>query len=457
MSPSLAGRFWFLLLVLCSACTHAPTSRPPNIVLILADDLGYDDIGVYGSKDIPTPNVDGLAAQGVRFTDAYVSSPYCSPSRAGLLTGRYPERFGYEFNLLPIPEHRDAGLPVDQVTLADYLKKAGYHTGVIGKWHLGSADRFHPLVRGFDEFYGFLSGQHSYLNAGPATDPIYDGRTLVADVPYLTDAFGDRAVDFIKRHKSEPFFLYLAFNAAHFPTEATQRYLERFPTSMEPQRRTYAAVVSAMDDNIGKVLATLSSEGLDDDTLVIFLNDNGGPVLWSTGINGSSNAPLRGSKRQTWEGGIRVAFMVRWKGHVPEGKVDRRPVIQLDILPTALAAAGIPARQEWNLDGVDLLPFLNGGRSDTPHDALYWRLGGMMAIRKGNWKLERADADFRENDPSAFNDLSDAGLYDLAEDMSETTDLAKAHPDKVSELADAWKRWNSTLMRPLWPAGHGGH
>jgi arylsulfatase A-like enzyme len=226
---------------------------------------------------------------------------------------------------------------------------------------------------------------------------------------------------------------------------------------MEPQRRTYAAMMSAMDDNIGKVLAALTSEGLDETTLVIFLNDNGGPTMWSTGVNGSSNAPLRGSKRQTWEGGIRVAFMIRWKGHLPEGKVDGRPIVQLDVLPTALAAAGVSVRPEWNLDGVDLLPFLNGQRSDAPHDALYWRLGGMMGIRKGDWKLVRAEADFRENDPSAFDDLSDAGLYDLANDIRETTDLAKAHPDKVRELAEEWKRWNSALARPLWPAGHGGH
>lgn len=445
-----------LLASLClCACTKAAPERP-NIVVILADDMGYGDIGVDGGTDIPTPNIDALAASGIRFTDAYVSSPYCSPSRAGLLTGRYQQRFGHEFNLLPIPSHADAGLPVDQRTIAERLQAVGYRTAIVGKWHLGSAERFHPLVRGFDEFYGFLSGQHSYLDAGPPTDPIYDGRTPVTTIPYLTDAFADRAVDFIKREKDHPFFLYLSFNAVHLPLQATPTYLARFDRIADPQRRTYAAMLSAMDDAIGKTLDALRTEGLDRKTLVFFVNDNGGPTVWSTGVNGSSNAPLRGSKRQTWEGGIRVPFFVRWTDRLPAGVVDHRPIIQLDVLPTALAAAGVAPDPAWNLDGVDLLPFLTGTRSDPPHDALYWRLGGMMAVREGDWKLVKSEEGAANTtDPSVLRDLSGAQLYDLAHDVEETNDLAAAHPDEVRKLGQDWQRWNATLAKPAWPAGRG--
>jgi len=209
-------------------------------------------------------------------------------------------------------------------------------------------------------------------------------------------------------------------------------------------------MVSALDDNVGKILGALATDDLDDRTLVFFLNDNGGTASPRYAY-GASNAPLRGEKRETWEGGIRVAFMVRWKGRLPEGRVDHRPVIQLDVVPTALAAAGVSVRSAWNLDGVDLLPFLAGKRSEAPHDALYWRLGGLMAIRRENWKLVRGEGNFRRSDPSVFDDLSDAGLYDLTDDVGETTDLAGSQPDKVRELADDWKRWNRSLAPPRWP------
>ena len=234
--------------------------------------------------------------------------------------------------------------------MADRLKAVGYRTALIGKWHLGFGDKFHPMSRGFDEFFGFLGHSHSYLDAEAAShNPLLDGRKVVAETPYLTDAFADRAVDFIKRQKSQPFFLYLAFNAVHTPMQATDKYLARFPHIADKQRRTYAAMLSAMDDGIGKTLAALRAEGLEENTLIFFLNDNGGPTMAGTTINGSSNAPLRGSKRQTWEGGIRVAFIIRWKGHLAEGKTDARPIIQLDVLPTALAAAGVKPQPQWQI------------------------------------------------------------------------------------------------------------
>jgi arylsulfatase A-like enzyme len=298
----------------------------PNILLIVADDLGYADLGVYGSRDIPTPNIDRLAAEGIRFTDGYVSGPYCSPTRAGLMTGRYPQRFGYEFNPDGSPHY---GLPLSEKTMADRFKAAGYRTALFGKWHLGSSDELHPMHRGFEEFYGFLGAGHSYMNVADTDvgtdlpDPLVDGMKPVSSVTYLTDELGDRAADYIRRHASEPFFLYLAFNAPHTPMEAPEKYLARFQNIADPRRRTYAAMVFAMDNAIGRTLSAVRDQGLEGRTLVIFLNDNGGPTMPSTTINGSSNAPLRGSKRQTWEGGIRVAFEIAWKGHLDTNDTDK--------------------------------------------------------------------------------------------------------------------------------------
>jgi arylsulfatase A-like enzyme len=429
--------------------------RPPNIVLIVADDMGYADVGFQGSRDIPTPNVDALARSGIRFTDAYVSGPYCSPTRAGLMTGRYPQRFGHEFNPDGSPGY---GLPLDQTTMADRLKAAGYRTALFGKWHLGSAPRLHPMERGFDEFFGFLGGQHSYFEAMPAAGgPVFDGRKPAEKMGYLTEEFAGRAVAFIERNRSRPFFLYLAFNAVHTPMEATDMYLARFTNIADERRRTYAAMLSAMDDGIGQTIAALRKAALEENTLIFFFSDNGGPTMPTTTVNGSSNAPLRGSKRQTWEGGIRVPFVISWKGHLAAGTADSRPIIQLDVLPTALAAAGVESQPDWKLDGVDLLPFLTGKASGTPHESLYWRLGGMMAIRKGDWKLVKTrEGPLRDVDPAVLSDLSSAELYNLEDDIGETKNLAPAHPDKVKELAEAWQRWNKELVRPLWPPGAGG-
>jgi arylsulfatase A-like enzyme len=424
-------------------------ARRPNIVLIVADDMGYADVGFQGSRDIPTPHIDALAKGGIRFADAYVTGPYCSPTRAGLMTGRYPQRFGHEFNPDGSPEY---GLPLDQTTMADHLRAAGYRTALFGKWHLGASRQLHPMERGFDEFFGFLGGDHSYFEARPATGgPVFDGRNPAETMGYLTEELADRAVGFIARNRSRPFFLYLAFNAVHTPMHATEKYLTRFAGIADEQRRTYAAMLSAMDDGIGRTMAALRAAQLEDNTLVFFFSDNGGPTMPTTTINGASNAPLRGSKRQTWEGGIRVPFVIQWKGHLPAGKTDARPIIQLDVLPTALAAAGVDVRPDWKLDGVDLLPFLTGKATGAPHDVLFWRLGAMMAVRKGDWKLVRAmDGPLRGADSAALNDLSTAGLYNLATDISERNDVAAAHPEKVKELADAWQRWNQGLVRPLW-------
>jgi arylsulfatase A-like enzyme len=433
---------------------EAQSKRRPNILVIVADDMGYADIGVHGSRDIPTPNIDRLARQGIRFTDAYVSGPYCSPTRAGLLTGRYQQRFGHEFNA---GLGSQLGLPLSETTIADRLKAAGYRTALFGKWHLGMLEKFHPMQRGFETFFGFLGGGHSYLDVGTGRASIMDGTATATSIDYLTDALADRATAYIKQHASEPFFLYLAFNAVHTPMHVTEKYLARFPNIQDQQRRTYAAMLSAMDDGIGKTLATLREHNLEQDTLVIFFSDNGGPTMATTTVNGSSNAPLRGSKRTTWEGGIRVPFIIQWRDRLPAGRIDRRPIIQLDVLPTVLAAAGVEADKSAAFDGVNLLPFLTSKTQSSPHDTLYWRLGGMMAIRRGNWKLVKSrEGAFVDRDPGVLSDLAGAELFNLADDIGETKNLAGTQSDKVKELGSAWQQWNKQLAKPLWGPGPQG-
>jgi arylsulfatase A-like enzyme len=311
------------------------------------------------------------------------------------------------------------------------------------------------LSRGFEQFYGFLDGQHSYLESREnLNSPVLDGRTPVSKMNYLTDEIADRAEAFIQKHGQkqgqQPFLLYLPFNAVHTPMQATEKYLQRFSNITDPRRRTYAAMMSAMDDAIGRVVAALRAAKLEEDTLIFFFSDNGGPTMPTTTVNGSRNTPLRGSKRQTYEGGIRVPFVISWKGHVPAGKVYEHPVIQLDVLPTALAAAGVAAKPATKFDGVNLLPYLTGKQKGAPHDALYWRLGNMMAIRRGAWKLVKTREGSLDTNVNALSDLSDAALYNLTEDIGEQRDLAAKHPDKVKELSTAWRQWNQQLAQPLW-------
>lgn len=444
----------FLVLFLAVSAAQAQT-QPPNIVIIVADDIGYADFGFQGSTDIPTPHIDRLARAGVRFTNAYVSGPYCSPTRAGLLTGLYPQRFGHEFNPALTAAGMPPGLPLGQWTMADRLREHGYRTALFGKWHLGMRPEFHPLERGFDEFYGFLGGAHSYF-ATPDTGrmAIVDGRKPVSDSLYLTESITNRAVDFIKRNAAQPFLLYLAYNAAHTPMHATPQYLERLAHIPPGPRRTYAAMIAAMDDGIGRTLDALREQGLDERTIVFFFSDNGGPTMQGTSVNASSNAPLRGSKRQTWEGGIRVPFAIRWTGTLPADQVAAYPIIQLDVLPTALAAANISVQPEWQLDGVNLLPYLTGAATGAPHDALFWRLGEHIAVRQGDWKLVYStEGPLRDVDHSVPRDLSGAQLFNLANDVSESNNLAAQHADKVKELAALWLEWDAQLMKPLWGIG----
>jgi arylsulfatase A-like enzyme len=438
------------LLLLLAEPIHAaePAGRKPNVVFLVADDLGYADVGFHGCKDIATPNIDALAKSGIRCTNGYVSGPYCSPTRAGMLTGRYQTRFGHEFN----PAAADAGLPLTETTIADRFRAANYATGWVGKWHLGGTPKFHPQKRGFQDAFGFLGGAHAYFPDKGA--PILRGPDAVAEKEYLTDAFAREAVGFIDRHKSEPFFLYLAFNAVHTPMQATDERLKKVAAIEDKTRRTYAAMMLAMDEAIGAVLTKLRTENLEEHTLIVFLSDNGGPTMKGTTINGSRNTPLRGSKRTTLEGGIRVPFVVSWKGKVPAGKTYDEPVIQLDLLPTALAAAGVAVQPEWKLDGVNLLPYFDGTNKTAPHDTLYWRFGKQMAIRQGNWKVVRYDptADGKPDKGA----VTEAKLYNLADDIGEATDLAAKEPERLKKLEDTWQKWNATLVKPLWGAGAKG-
>ncbi len=431
------------ILALVEPLSTAIAATKPNILVIVGDDMGYADVGVFGCKDIPTPNIDALAASGVRFPSGYVSGPYCSPTRAGLQTGRYQTRFGHEFN-----PSGAAGLPLTETTLANHLKTAGYVTGAVGKWHLGSLETMHPFKRGYDEFFGFLGGAHSYFDAAG----ILRGTEAVKELDYTTDAFGREAVAFIERHKGEQWYLYLAFNAVHTPMHATDDRLAKFPNIADKQRRTYDAMMLAMDEAIGRVRKKLAETGLEQNTLVTFISDNGGPTMPGTTVNGSRNTPLRGSKRTTLEGGIHVPFIVSWPGHVKPGVYDQ-PVIQLDLHATALAAAGIDPKPEWKLEGVNLLPFLIGEKTGAPHDALYWRFGQQMAIRVGDFKLVRYDLNADTLTGRRNQGVTPSRLYNLREDIGETKDLAAGMPEKVKELQAKWDAWNTANAKPLWGEG----
>jgi arylsulfatase A-like enzyme len=371
--------FTCCILLLAGAGVCAQSSDRPNIVLIVADDLGYSDVGFNGCSDIPTPNIDRIAAQGVRFDAGYVCFSVCSPSRAGMLTGRYPQRFGYERNVLYIPDDPAMGLSRDEELFPGRLQQAGYRTTLLGKWHLGAHPDLHPLKRGFSEWYGFLGGGHQYHpDSLRIKDPMQvfseEGsyRTWMnrdqepeKEGDYLTDALSREAANFIERNRQHPFFFYLAYNAPHTPLQATPARLEKFKQIQDKQRRTYAAMVSAVDDGVGRVLETLDKHGLASNTMVIFLSDNGGPLHH----NGSRNGDLRGMKGTLFEGGIRVPFAIRWPGRIPAGITYTKPVISLDIAATIAGQVSGQSRPKYALDGTDLIPFLTGPAQGAPHEA----------------------------------------------------------------------------------------
>lgn len=471
---------WLTLGKLCGAEARGSYAArwKPNILVIFVDDIGYGELGCQGNPQIPTPHIDSLAGNGVRFTNGYVTASYCSPSRAGLLTGRYQTRFGHELN--PTGRHNldpRAGLPLSELTLAKHLKKAGYATGLIGKWHLGGTEKFHPLHHGFDGFFGFLHEGHFYVpppyrntvsflrkktlppecggreiqcniiwssHVGrdePPYDeknPLLRGTQPVREDTHLTDAFTREAVAFIDRHRKQPFSLYLAYNAVHSPMQSATKYLERFKHIDDIHRRVFAGMLANLDDGVGTVLDKLREHSLEENTLIFFLSDNGGPTAELT----SHNGPLRGGKGSLYEGGIRIPFLVQWKGTLPAGRTYDRPVISTDIFATASAAAGLDPPRDRKLDGVDLIPYLTGRTVEVPHDCLFWRMGRRGALRKGGWKIVR-EAGRGHGEPRVE-------LYDLNSDAGETRDLALERPDKLRELLSHWENLNAEMVEPVW-------
>lgn len=471
---------YFSLIVFQPVSMLAQTAAPsdfsaPNIILIVADDLGYGELGCQGNLEIPTPHIDSLSESGVRCTQAYVTAPNCSPSRAGLLTGKIPTRFGYEFNPIGARnEDQGTGLPPREVTLAESLHAAGYTTGLIGKWHLGGAADFHPFRHGFDEFFGFTHEGHYFvtspwdkttlmlrrrsLPAGvserfevspsliysdhmghdepdyDANNPILRGGQPVQEPEYLTDAFAREAESFIARYRNAPFFLMVTFNAVHSPLHAKDSTLAKFAHITDMQRRIFAAMLSDLDQGVGRITRALKDNELSEKTLVIFLSDNGGPTKELT----SSNLPLRDGKGSMYEGGLRIPFIASWPGTLPRGKVCSEIISSLDIFPTATALTG--AQLPAGTDGENMLPLLQDEREKSRHDELYWRQGGRAALRKGPWKIVS---------PNRKNSNRNWELYNIDSDIGEARNLAADHPEKLAELVRAWESLDQKMAAPL--------
>ncbi|MDO8288703.1 MAG: sulfatase-like hydrolase/transferase [Parvibaculum sp.] len=461
--------------------------RPPNIILILADDLGFNDItlnggGVAGGA-VPTPAIDSIAHQGVDLTRGYAGNATCAPSRAAIMTGRYATRFGYEFtpahpifmkmiadlnksqhkpvyhedNAKNYPDVSSMGIPTDEVTIAQLLQKQGYHTLMFGKWHLGELPEMRPQAKGYDESLGFLMGAQMYDEPGAPSvveakqdyDPIdkflwaalpfaisKDGGPRFTPDKYMTDYLGDQAVEAIKANKNRPFFMYLAFNAPHTPLQAKKEDYDALPMIKDHRLRVYAAMIRSLDRNVGNVLATLKEQGLDDNTLVIFTSDNGGAhYIGLPGIND----PYRGWKATFFEGGIHVPYFMKWPGVLPAGAKYDNPVAHVDIFATAAAVAGAVVPGDRVMDGVNLMPFMEGKEAGRPHQTLYFRSGDYKTLLDGDWKLQVAELPKKN------------WLYNLKDDPTERNNLADSDPARVEALRKVLDKLNAEQAKPLWP------
>ena len=463
----------------------------PNIIIIMADDLGKSEVSIYGNSNVPTPHIDSIALEGVNFTEGYITSPICSPSRAGLITGRYQQRFGYEvqphdryprnmleflgfkyfvdtdgWNLPDLDEisYPDQvnidrqGLPPSEITIGELFQAYGYKTAMIGKWHLGYGEHAQPHKRGFDYTFGFYEayswyvndmgndeviGHHHDLFIDPyiwgkertGTAAITRNGQVIEDEGYLTDRIAEESVSFIEEYKDQPFLLYVPFNAPHTPFQVTRKYYDRFPGIADHNKRVYYAMISALDDAVGMITQKIKEEKLEENTLIFFLSDNGG----ATYTQATTNHPLKGGKMSDFEGGLNIPLMMKWQGHIEGGTVYSKPISSLDIFSTACAAAGIITPKDRLYDGVDLIPFVNGQVGDEPHKAIFWRAEYNKIMRKGKWKL-------------IMNDLSGYQLlYNLESDKIESKNLSSQYPEIVSELKADFNNWSSTLAQPLWP------
>lgn len=443
------------LLGFAATALSAATAPRPNIVVLLADDLGYGDLSSYGGKDVPTPRLDQLAREGVRFTDGYVTCPACAPSRLSLMAGAYPQRFGMTWN-----DDRSAHrLPDTQRLLPELLRAAGYTTGLVGKWNI-----VRPAEQVFDEVHDFIEWESDYF-------PQADGRYLGSNATkspgfasgktalwgpardsdeYLPDRMGRHAADFIARHAAKPFFLFVSFNSVHSPWHGRRSDQARFAHLPHEVLRLYASMVAGLDENVGRILDALRAQNLEENTLVVFLGDNGpakgGPHIegwkpdWPTQLIVGSTGPLRGAKTDLLEGGIREPFIARWPAQLKAGLTYRHPITAMDVLPTVCAAAGVSVPATTTIDGVDLLPFLrvasdrDPGRA--PHDTIFWKIKSAAALRRGDWKLLMLQPDWKPQ------------LYHLGTDPGEARDLAAEKPDLTRELHAAWQTWNAPLPPP---------
>lgn len=465
------------------------SNRPPNIILIVADDLGINDISVDGVGRgvagglVQTPNIDAIAHQGVQFTQAYAAHATCSPSRAALMTGRYPARFGFEFTAVPgqlakyvpryspkgrphptiyhaerrsdVPPMEAMGMPGSEMTIAEMLRPRGYHSMHLGKWHIGEAPGMRPEERGFDESLGFLAGAAKYLSGSTidarlagdpldrllwmaATDAVqFNGGPRFHAGEYMTDYFSSEAVSAIEANRNRPFFIYLAYSAPHTPFQAKKSDYDTLPEIADHKTRVYGAMVRALDRGVGQVMEALKAQGIDDDTIVIFTSDNGG--AWYAGLP-DINKPYRGWKGTFFEGGIRAPFFIRWPGKIAAGQRLSMAVQHVDVFHTVAAAAGAALPSDRQMDGLDLLPFAMGKAVPQEERTLFWRSGHYQAVRDGNWKLQVSN-----NPPRIW-------LFDLAADPTEQTDLSFQRPDQVERLRAKLNAFNREMARPLWPA-----
>ena len=419
--------------------------KKPNVILIVSDDQGWSDVGFNGCTDIPTPNLDKLATSGVIFTSGYAPHSYCSPSRAGILTGRYQQRFGHECNpgYLEYEDEVADGLPLTETLASDFFKKAGYHTVAIGKWHLGDAKQFWPINRGFDYWYGFSGGGMSYWGVpnakrGPLSGVLENGEIVPLDqLSHLTDDFSDKAVSYIKERGDEPFFLYLAYNAPHAPDHATAEHLQGTEHVEYGGRSVYGAMVYGMDVGIGKVMNALEETGVKDQTIVIFLSDNGGRAEHAV------NFPYRGHKGMLFEGGIRVPFCISWPDKIRSSQSIATPVTGLDILPTVMTAAGIDIEKSMQLDGENMLPLFEGNTTKFDRK-LFWRYSGGAGwvSRVGKYKLIHSHYKGKTL------------LFDLETDPYEHHDIYDANPEIVEDLVQSYKNWDAEMINPLWEDPH---
>jgi len=421
-------------------CAHAESSKQPNVIVIMADDLGYGDLGCYGNREIRTPHLDGLAARGMRWLDFHSNAPVCSPTRAALMTGRYQQRCGIE-GVVTAKGHRDTGMPLPELTFGEVLRATGYATALFGKWHLGYEAAFGPIHQGFDVFRGYVSGNvdyHSHVDQQGFED-WWNGSRLSPEAGYTTDLISGHGVRFIEAHPDRPFCLYLAYEAPHYPYQGRKDKAIRASGRAagsgvrgEASAAVYREMVEAMDEGVGSIVAALRRAGIEENTFLFFCSDNGAPAA-------GCNAPLRGAKGSLWEGGHRVPAIACWPGRIPAGTVTQETAMTMDVFPTlaALAGAVLPARQ--TLDGVSLVPVLTE-QGRLRERSLFWRYNEARAVRRGEWKLL-----LRQGKRGGDSNAASTRLYHLGNDVGETQNLAEREPETVAALQRELAAWEQAV------------